>query len=394
MPAIGAAGAATFATAFDGDATVTYEWQTEIRTSESGLEQRVSARAVPPRQRYEFDALLTETQQRKILATLALHGHEGSLFYLGLSFESLPIKLATTTTIECFSLTLCDWAKEGQRIAVAAGAEMAETWIVSIAGNVITVNDDVTTVSSIQGAHVMPLMGVRLDPQQPLPRYQCNLSRWRLVAHAVRFRYGLDGTPGVGASVSTFDSLPVWDRIVPIRELRDESILTGVDLVDAGGAIGVLSHSTQPAWTRDVGIIGQEPADSQWFRKFLDTVCGCRKSWLLRTYRPDLVAVGNASSGTLTIDSSQQSYVDSWYPSLAHRRVAIVLVDGTVNYRNVIGVTDNGATEDLELSSALAGPIDHVELLETVRLDTDRVQVRWGRARVFESDFGALVVQQ
>lgn len=394
MPPIGADGVATFATALDGDAKVTYSWKTEIRTSESGLEQRSSAFAVPPRQRYEFEALLREDQQRLILATLAQHGAAGSLFYLGLAHEALPIASATSSTVACFDLSTCDWAQDDQRIVVVAGALQAETWITSVSSNTLNVNDDVTAVASIPGAYVMPLMGVRLDPQQALPRYERKLARWKLTALAERFRYGATGEPGVGASVTTYDSLPVWDRGVPIEGMRDESILTGSSLIDTGGAISTLQHSERSDWTRQLGIVEQRPAERQWFHKFLSTVCGRRKAFLLRTYRPDLVPDGDASSGTLTIDSSAQSYIDSWYPSLAHRRLAIVLDDGSVNYRNVVGVTDNGSTEDLELSSALSGTIERVEFLETVRLDTDDITVTWGRGRVFRSQFGAVVVQQ
>ncbi len=394
MPAIGDAGAATFATAFDGDVTVTYRWQTEIRTSESGLEQRSSAFAVPPRQRYDFEALLTEDQQRLILSQLSKSGPLGSLFYLGLGYESLPIASATSSTIVCYDLSLCDWAQDDQRVVVVAGAEQAETWITSVSSNTLNVNDDVTAVASIPGAFVMPLMGVRLDPQQSLPRYQKERARWRLTAHAQQFRFGADGAAGIGASVTTYDSLPVWDRIVPMNAMREESILTGVDLVDTGGAIATLAHSEQASWTRQIGIVSNSPADSQWLRKFLHTVCGRRKTFLLRTYRPDLIAVGDASSGTLTIDSSAQSYVDSWYPSLAHRRLAIVLDDGSVNYRTVESTSGGGSTEDLVLDSSLSGTIARVEFLETVRLDTDEIAVTWGRGRVFRSDFGAVVVQQ
>lgn len=393
MAAIGAAGAATFATAFDGDATVTFQWQTDVLKSWSGLEQRVSLLA-KPRQSYAFEALLTEEQQRKLLAQLALDGPDGSLFYLGLGYESLPIASATSSTIVCYDLSLCDWAQDDQRVVVVAGAEQVETWITSVSSNTLNVNDDVTAVASIPGAFVMPLMGVRLDPQQSLPRYQKERARWRLMAQAERLRFGADGEPGVGASVTTYDSLPVWDRIVPIDGTRDESLMSGVSLVDLGGKIAAVGNYTNADWSRQLGIVSQSLAEWQWLKKFLDTVKGQWKTFLLRTYRPDLVADGNASSGTLTIDSSAQSYVTSWWPSLAHRRLAIVLDDGSVNYRTVESVSAAGPSEELTLDSSLSGTIERVELLETVRLDADEVAVTFSRGRVFTSRLGAVVVQQ
>lgn len=393
MPAIGAAGAATFATAFDGDVSITHSWRTDVLKSWSGLEQRTSLLA-KPRQRYEFEALLREDQQRLILATLAQYGAAGSLFYLGLAHEALPIASATSSTVACFDLSTCDWAQDDQRIVVVAGALQAETWITSVSSNTLNVNDDLTAVASIPGAYVMPLMGVRLDPQQALPRYERKLARWKLTALAERFRYGATGEPGVGASVTTYDSLPVWDRGVPIEGMRDEALLSGVSIVDLGGSIASVGNYTNADWSRRLGFVSQKPAEVQWLKKFLDTVKGSWKTFLLRTYRPDLIAVGDASSGTLTIDSSAQSYVDSWWPSLAHRRIAIVLDDNSVNYRTVESTGGGGSTEDLVLDSSLAGTISRVELLETVRLDSDEVTLTMGRGRVVRAQMGATVIQQ
>lgn len=390
---IGAAGAATFAISIEGETTVSYGWLANVLPSTSGLEQRQSLMS-KPRQRYEFTALLDETQQRKVLAQLARYGAAGSLFYVGLSFESLPVKSSTSSTIEMHSLATCDWSQEGQRILVVSPAGVqAETWIASIAGTTLTVDDDVSAVA-VDGATVMPLMGVRLDPAQALPRYQRKLARWNLVALAERFRFGAAGEPGVGASITTYDSMPVWDRGVAIDGTREESLRTGVAMLDAGTAIGAMQKLDQAQWTRQISAFSNDPATWQWLKLFFDTVKGRWKSFLLRSYRPDLVAIGNASSGTLTVDGSQQSYVESWYPSTAHRRLAIVLADGSVNYRTVESTGGAGATEDLVLDSPLAGTIERVELLETVRLDSDEVSVTWGRGRAFRTDAKALVVQQ
>jgi hypothetical protein len=86
-------------------------------------------------------------------------------------------------------------------------------------------------------------------------------------------------------------------------------------------------------------------------------------------------------------------YAGDWFPSLAHRRLKLIKTDGSFAYRAVTACSDLGATHELALDSPLAGALERVEFLETGRLESDEVQVRWGGTR-FEVQVSALVVQQ
>lgn len=374
--------------------SITYQWQTDVLLGRSGLEQRVSI-LPKPRQRYEFTTRLTDAQQRAVLSTLGRLGQTAPVFLLGLSFEAEAVASASGAAVSLYALAFdsSDWCVVGQRVAVVSPAGViGESWISSASTPTVTLDDDLSALCG-PGAIIMPIVGVRLDANQSLPRYQNELTDWKVSAWADRFRYGASGTVGVGSSLTMFDSLPVWDRGVLVEGQRQEQILTGADLVDLGGKVAAIGEFDQAQWTRSLDFTSSNRDDWQWLKLFLDTIRGSWKSFLLRTYRPDLVAIGDASGGTLTIDTSVQSYSDSWYPSLAHRRLAIVLSDGTVNYRSVASVGGGGATEDLVLSSALAGTIARVEFLETVRLASDEAAVSW-RGRVFDTQMDAVVVQQ
>ena len=122
-----------------------------------------------------------------------------------------------------------------------------------------------------------------------------------------------------------------------------------------------------PPWV--LAIEEGDPELFQWFVKFVHTVNGARVAFLRPTGRPDLVAVGDASSGTLTIDSTNADYITAWYASTAHRRLMIVLVDGSHAYRTVEATVDNVGTQELTLDSPLAGAIHHIEMLELCRLE-------------------------
>jgi hypothetical protein len=389
---VGSAGSATFGYRAEVDATVTYQWRTEILAVQSGLEQRRSWLS-KPRQRYAFSSVLTDVQQRQVLAQLAGVGHEAPDFLLALAHEQLPVQSSTSSAILLHSDTYCDWAEPGQRIVVVGrDGTVAQTWIVSVGASAFDVNDDVSAVA-VDGALVMPAMQVKLDPEQALPRFQKAATRWDLVAWATRYRFGEAGEVGRGATVSEYDSMPVWDRGALVNGTRAESILTGVSLIDSGMGIGARQDMNRSNWRRPLAIESSKREPWQWLKLFLDTVRGRWKAFLLRTGRPDLIPIGDASTGTLTVDGSQQSYVTNWYPSTAHRRLAIVLEDGSVNYRTVESTGSAGATEDLVLDSPLAGTISRIEFLETCRLDSDDVEVRWNE-RGFRSEIPALVVQR
>lgn len=391
---IGPAGSTTIALDVEHGAMVTYEWQTDVMKAWSGLEQRMGLLG-KPRQRYELDVKLSDAQYRRILSHLAGSAHQGPLFQLGLAYEEFILSEdATATTLTFESLASCDWNEPGQRIVVVhpeTGATM-DAVVQSSAGASITVDIDVTAVA-VAGARVMPAMGVYLDPDQNVDRYRVRLGTWSIRTRAARFRFGYAGEPGKGATVNSYDGFPVWDVGVNTDTLRPESILTGVDVVDLGSSIAAIQAYGRPDWRRQIRIESSATEAWQWFKKFLDTVNGRRVAFLLPTGRPDLVPIGDASTGTLVIASTENDYVADWWPSVAHRRLRILLADGTSAYRTVDAATDNGnGTQDLTLDSSLAGTIDRVEFLETVRLDTDRISVGW-QGVTFESAFDVRVVQ-
>lgn len=396
---IGSAGAATFAMSVEAGATFTYQWQTDVIAALDGTEQRISGLA-KPRASYSFTSLLSDAQQREVLATLAGSAAEAPVFLLGITYEAVEVASSTSTTITVHTpvdggvLQYVDWDEPGQRIVVrhpVTGA-LGEAVIQSSSGAVFTIDADLTAFA-VPGALLMPAQGVYLDANQDLPRYQAALSEWKLSAFADRFRYGSTGSVGRGATIATHDSLPVWDWGIEVNGTVSQGLLSGVDRVDLGAKISAVQAFARSNWNRTLGMHSDRRRAFQWLKKFLDTVVGGRKAFLLPTGRPDLVPIGDANSGTLTIDSSAVDYIATWYPSLAHRRIKIVKIDGTSAYRTIESTTDNGATQDLVLSSALSGAIDHVEFLETARLEGDSVTITWD-GRLFAAPMSAVVVQQ
>lgn len=392
---IGGAGAATFAILVEDGASVTYTWSTDIFEAQSGIETRRACRTVPS-QRYQFQTLLTDGQHRKILSTLAGKAAGAPLFLLGLSYEALPVMSSTTGSIVVPSLALCDWAVPGQRIVVrGSDGTLGGAVVQSSIGASINVDNDLTAIARL-GADVMPAMGVFLDRDQAFGRYAVGAGRWELVARSELDIFAPGAIIGAGAVVNTFDSLPVWDVGIA-HELADQPLYSGVDVIDLGARISTLGSYTEVAWGRAVRIHSHTRADWQWIKRFLHTVRGQQRAWLLPSGRPDLIPVGDASTGTLAVVgppvADAPDYVDDWFPSLAHRRLRLVKTDGTFGYRKVTSCVDLGGTQNLVLDSPLAGALDRVEFLEQVRIDGDAVTVTWSGAG-FDAALKTRVVQQ
>lgn len=405
---VGPAGVAVLAMATESGAKVTYSFQTNVLKAFSGKEARVGVVGAP-RQTFSFAAVLDDDGTRQALSMLAGFAPSAPVFQLALAFEELTVvsSVGSGVFVNPAALAMCDWAVPGQRFVVIAKNGAVSPVATVQAAAVGTIGSDINlTAYALEGARVMPLVGVYLEPDQAFSRHVINAGRIELVARAIRQRYGSttfqSPSVGVGAAVAMFDGLPVWDRGVAL-ELAGQGIRSGSTILDLGGRVGSAAAFAEADWDRTLAIESHKQSEWQWFKRFLATIDGARAAFLLATGRPDLIAVGDASSGTLTVQgpptANAPDYVGVWFSSAAHRRLKLVMMDGTVAYRSVTSCADNGnGTQSLALSSVLAGVIARVEFLELCRLETSdtgplEVLVTW-EGTIFSSTLAARVVQQ
>jgi hypothetical protein len=392
-PGVGPAGAATFAMLIESGAKVTYSWQTNVLKAWSGLEQRVATLGAP-RQRYECVSLLTDAQWRVILSSLVANAATAQPFLLGLTYEALPVTGGGGHNVSVPSTSLSDWLVAGQRAVVVSPDQNTVIGCVvqSATGTTITMDVDVSA-AALSGGIVAPAMAVFLDAQQDFKRYAVNVGPWTLKARALLYGFANSMIMGVGATVNTYASMPLWDRGTVIRDTVSQPLDSGVDLVDLGGVVADISGWSVSDWGLQLEIQSAAPADFQWLKAFLSTVRGMQVSFLAPTWRPDLIPIGDASSGTLKVSADAQ-YATTWFTSLAHRRIQLKMTNGTIVYRTVSTAVDNGdGTQSLGLDSAASGAIAMVSYLETCRLTSDDAAVSWDGA-VMSCTLNARVVQQ
>lgn len=172
VPGTSPKGAATFV--LESDAKVTYAWRTGLFKSYSGKERR-SGLIDDPAMRFEGRALLVGDNLRAVRSRIAQYAAKGRPFQLGLPYEELTLRAASTgTVVAVHSTAKADWAVAGQRVVVrrfdGSAYQHIEAVIQSVTGTTITIDETLGPVGEL-GASIMPLIAVFLEPQQGFQRY-------------------------------------------------------------------------------------------------------------------------------------------------------------------------------------------------------------------------------
>lgn len=374
-------------------------YTTDVLTTWSGLENRIAIAAVPLEQR-QFTALLTDAELAQVRAQIFADPAVPVL--LPIRDEDTPLLADVVTNQLAIDTTLLDWGVAGDQVLVE-----------NVAGQAY-----VATVQSVAGAG--PTTVLTVDVLPPIgQRYAAGVARVALL----RACYLIDGlgtsrypvaagafevaalvqpprvTMGTGATVATFDGLPVFDRRLNANSPSRESSAGGLELIGApGGAYYARTSMTQSRIRRRARYTIRTAAERQWFRAFLAAARGRQVAFLLPTWTPDLtVAVQPLPAATTLRILATPDYVTLWFPSLAHRHLQLGFADGSIGYVTVTAAVDNGdGTQTLTVTSvgAMTSAIVMVSLLERVRFDQDEFVVTSAANVIGVVDLELLVVQR
>lgn len=400
IPAFGPAGAATFVLELEPGAKLTYAWLTEVITHYDGTEQRVSWQALPSL-RIEGQAFMLDGDDRANRAALMRAAARGATFLCGLPMEEVGTVGDPVGATFAADTTLCDWALPGQRVLVL-GPDGASGPAVVQDSTATTIRIDAVPAGvTARGAVIMPLVPIVLDAQQGFTRYPVNVGLWDVRAKSTAFGWCGQDVFGRGALVLTLDaglvsvdaltdtSAIVWDRENAVAGTAADSLASGAEVVDLGGAIFAAGGQAEPDWIRPIKLVSGDPIDHQWLKAVARHLRGSQGSFVLSTGRADLLFVSAPAFGALIVTGDYTS----WSTSLAHRTLAITANSGPVQYLAVTSAIDNGdGTNTIYLSDNPFGPIDSISFAELVRLETDVVAPVWDGA-VMTVDLVARVVQ-
>lgn len=396
-------GAALFALDIEDGGEVEYAFATDIIRALDGKENRTALIGCP-REAYTINALVDDAQVGAFMAQVMRYGANAEPVLVALPYEALGLSVATTgTTLTVPTTTMSDWCYIGSRVVVVAhdGVTISRGVIQSFTATTIVL-DTAVGAAGLAGALVMPTMACYLEQQQTVEQYAVNVSRVSIRARAILFGdENSDWDPQGGPAVTTYTDpessavIPVWDRRIVIDELTAHSQLLGNEIVDRGGVLMNIPMLSEADAMRDIRFTIHESADRQWFKRFIGTVVGRQKAFLLPTWKPDLIPLSDASTGVITCEGppDAMNYALTWFTG-THRWIQIVKTDGTIHYRKVQDAADNlDGTQDILLDSNLAGAIDTISVMELCRFENDAFPIVWSSA-LGQVEISAHVVQR
>lgn len=403
IPAYGPAVAASLLLDLDGGFRVSLEWQTDLEKSISGKEKRTQIIGAP-RQRYNGRAQIVDGDDRRYRATLVQHAAAGSAFLLGLPYEELSIAADSTgAVITVHSTTYAaDWLQPGQRVLVVDVDDNVvnrDGFVVQSSGPTsITLNASAVVK---RGGRIMPAMAVYLEPAQGLARRVVNVTEPTIAVRSAEYGFAGVDAMGVGATLTTYvdpvtsHEYVVWDRR-DIDEQTDDSMQSQAEIVDLGGVPIGVGNALEPDWGRQVQLTG-DAHEWRWLKAFLFAAYGRQKTWLLPTWRPDLVYVG-VDVGELIVASAEAEGggdIIAWLDaSPEHRRLLVEYDFGDWYIVNVEAYVDNlDGTVTLTTDLSLDPDPTLISFCELVRWESDSFDVQW-QGGTFEFTAMARVVQQ
>jgi hypothetical protein len=181
------------------------------------------------------------------------------------------------------------------------------------------------------------------------------------------------GTQGTGASLTTFEGRPVWDRPLQVDGSASESIHSMVEIVDMGGIPYSLGTADFADWGREIYFERNLGEPWQWFKLFCATTRGPQKAFWLPTYRDDLTYVSHTGGLAEVIIDAEDGDFWAWYPD-QRNALEIKQEDGTITYTLIDSVTD--PLDGTLVLSILAGPLSaspvtRISWLELCRFESD-----------------------
>lgn len=375
--------AATLILELQPGAKVSFEFATDVMKTWSGREQRVGTIGAP-KLKIDGVALLVDGDDRSVRAKLMKSAASGAAFLLGLPYEELTVSASSSgTTVNVYATTYADWTQPGQRVIVLDVDNTAlEATVQSSTGTTVVVDPAVTVK---RGARIMPAVAVYLEPTQGLGRHVVGVTELHLSAQSAEFGFAGVETMGVGVTLTQWtdpvDAYPyyVWSWR-DLDDMAEDSLQSLAEIIDLGGKPLGVGSANEPDWGRQVQLSGDRVM-WQSLKAFLWATRGRQVSWLLPTWRPDMVFV-SAGVNTIKVASSTAGggdLIGLLDASSTHYLVQLLYANGTVDYLHASAWADNlDGTITLNVDHSPSGSgVVLVSFLERVRWEADVHEPTW-----------------
>jgi hypothetical protein len=355
-------------------ATHVVEYYTDIHASVSGLERRTKLLS-KPRETIKTDVIITDEDVFRLLRRRRAFDPT-AVYLIPVRFESAVAATDIGGTSFSMDVTYIDWAVAGQRIFIE-GPSNGYHAVIQTAGTgpgVVTITVDTAPPSgnfpSI-ATTISPVRPFYLESPSSVGRYQVGAGSWTAVARG----YEPVTVIGTGATVTTLDSRAILDRAPILDDLGAE------DRPEGGVVMHDYGFRVLPEWQRTQSDIFRAhqftirtSEERQYYRKFLETVAGRQKAFLLPTWRADFVPAAGSITGSQVDFEDGGDYVDAWFTDASHRRFWIFDSAGATTFRTASTATKVSGRSRVTFNAAVPATATSFMFLELVRLANDATE--------------------
>jgi len=353
------------------------EWQTNVIEALSGKEKRQAVRR-RPRQSFLYEIAVEDGTERQRLENL-LFLHTGKL--VGVPVWAEPTRLTGDVSIGATSLSVtstnyADYRDDGTAVIWVDETDFEVVNVESFTTTTITLATS-TANAFDAGAIVMPLRIAQLLSPAGSTRQHLGETRYRLQFIVT----DNDTEIADDSAFSTYNSKVLLDDPNFGESVR-ESYTRKVHVLDGGSGLRA------PYTTSDVArrtshkqFITDSPQTLWETRQLLHALRGRQVSFYLPTFGQEITPTQTLVSGTATMDVANVGFTDTGMVS-PRDEIRVVKTDGTTLERTVTDVSEIDADEERISvdenwpSNITVDEIDRVEILELVRLDSDKIRIQ------------------
>ena len=355
------------------------EYETDIFRSYDGSERRFAIRGNQPRQQLNYQLILeTDAQRRALRLDQFINNLSPLVFPLWQEPFLLTQPLNVGETAASGDFTFADFLVGDNVYLVSPDGASTELNRVDVLTPTLLTLRTVASNNYPAGSAIFPTIVVQPSDGQTIQLYPVNALRRPVRGRSI----GQRALGGAGATVNTYQGLPILEQDPSANDFVDESFSRQPIEVNFGGAFNVSSAATFSNIGRRMNFFIRDRQTLQYWKRFLDMIYGRREPFYMATNQFDVIVTAH-TIGTSEITIENEPDLNQWLASAGHNDLQIILTPGeVVANRRINAVNDNNdGTLTLALDQVLPdlGPstsITKVSLLELTRLASDVVRFR------------------
>jgi hypothetical protein len=354
------------------------QWSTNVIESYDGTEQRIALRSEPKRY-LEYQFGITGGQERRKFENIVF-GWGARTFLVPIWWEGqrLPSNLSAGASGVTLARVSSDWFVGGNAIIRSGNYTFEIVEIQGISGTTITFTRPTEQSWDQNTARIFPAIAGYIEGDLSIDRFTGDQ-----IISICRFLLDTDGntpsyTPTNYRSQPVITEISDWSRDISAEYQRRLQVLdygTGKFARDDHAAMPFIV--TQHHFTKD----GLPQIDA--LRGLFYALKGRQKMAWWPTWLEDVVPVAQISSGSTYIDV-EHNYIEQHLAGKPGRRdIQIQLLNGTIWYRRVTGVSELSSTvERLSIDSSVPQTVQpsdvrRISWMVPARLETDAVEFAW-----------------